>query len=50
MIFVKKNIIGKYKNIIVGRLKNIDVENLKNITIMNEWRKIKKNNKEIMKK
>ena len=42
MIFVKKNIIEKFKNISVGRLKNIDVENLKNITIMNEWRKIKK--------
>ena len=42
MIFVKKNIIEKFKNISVGRLKNIDVENLKNITVMNEWRKIKK--------
>ena len=35
MIFVKKNIIEKFKNISVGRLKNIDVRNLKNITIMN---------------
>ena len=46
MIFVKKNIIEKFKNIIVRRLKNIDVEKLKNITIMNEWRKIKKRKKE----